>query len=111
MSRSSLCLSAAPPDAPAAPSFSAVTSSSLTATWTQPALNGGTLTSYQLQINGGTYGSFTTVYTGTALTFGVTGLAATTAYSLRVVITTSGGTATGTAAPVTTARESVAVCV
>jgi hypothetical protein len=75
--------------APAAPSkpsvvtFGPVTSNSAVINWVAPASNGSTITGYTLQEKTST-GDFSTVYTGTNLTYTSTGLAEGETYSYRV---------------------------
>ncbi len=73
---------------PDKPTLAAVTGSSttLTATWTKPDLNGGPdIAGYDLQYREGTTGTWTAfAHTGAALTTTITGLTADTSYQVRV---------------------------
>ena len=73
---------------PDKPTLAAVSgsSTSLTATWTKPGLNGGPdITGYDLQYRAGATGTWMDVtHTGTAVTATVTGLTADTSYQVQV---------------------------
>ena len=72
---------------PDKPTLAKVTGSSttLTATWTKPDLNGGPdIATYIVQYREGTTGVWTTEYNGNALTTTITGLTADTSYQVRV---------------------------
>ena len=72
---------------PDKPTLAAVTGSSttLTATWTKPGLNGGPdIATYIVQYREGTTGVWTTEYNGNALTTTITGLTADTSYQVQV---------------------------
>ena len=72
---------------PAKPTLAKVTGSSttLTATWTKPDLNGGPdIATYIVQYREGTTGVWTTEYNGNALTTTITGLTADTSYQVQV---------------------------
>ena len=73
---------------PDKPTLAAVTgsSTSLTATWTKPGLNGGPeITGYAVQYREGTTGTWTAfAHTGSGLTTTITGLTADTSYQVRV---------------------------
>ena len=72
---------------PDKPTLAAVTGSSttLTATWTKPGLNGGPdIATYVVQYREGTTGVWTTEYNGNALTTTITGLTADTSYQVQV---------------------------
>ena len=72
---------------PDKPTLAKVTGSSttLTATWTKPDLNGGPdIATYIVQYREGTTGVWTTEYNGNALTTTITGLTADTSYQVQV---------------------------
>ena len=72
---------------PDKPTLAAVTgsSTSLTATWTKPDLDGGpAIATYIVQYREGTTGNWTNAYNGSALTTTITGLTASTSYQVRV---------------------------
>ena len=72
---------------PDKPTLAKVTGSSttLTATWTKPGLNGGPdIATYVVQYREGTTGVWTTEYNGNALTTTITGLTADTSYQVQV---------------------------
>ncbi len=72
---------------PDKPTLAKVTGSSttLTATWTKPDLNGGPdIATYVVQYREGTTGVWTTEYNGNALTTTITGLTADTSYQVQV---------------------------
>ena len=72
---------------PDKPTLAAVTgsSTSLTATWTKPDLDGGPdIAQYFVRRREGTSGTWTNAYQGTALTTTITGLTADTSYQVQV---------------------------
>ena len=74
-----------PPGKPAAPTVTAVSHTSLSATWTAPTNTGPAIDAYNVQYRAGTTGTFTPwPHTGTAKTTTITGLAAGTSYQVQV---------------------------
>ena len=87
---------------PDKPTLAKVTGSSttLTATWTKPDLNGGPdIATYIVQYREGTTGVWTTEYNGNALTTTITGLTADTSYQVQVRANNGRPTATGPTPP------------
>ena len=74
------------PDAPGAPSVSAASATSLTATWTEPGLNGGpAITGYNVEYRVSTATTWDDwTHTDTATTTTITGLTADTEYQVQV---------------------------
>ena len=79
------------PDAPAAPTFTNVTSARATGNWIEPDDNGADITSYDLQIRQRTSGSYTTISGQTGLTYSLTSLMPSTIYQFRVRASNSEG--------------------
>jgi YD repeat-containing protein len=82
------------PGAPGTPSFTAITDTTATVTWTAAS---GTVTSYQYSVNSG---SWTSV--GTALTANLTGLSGATGYTVQVRAVNAGGNGPASSASFTT---------
>ncbi len=81
------------PDAPAVPTVTALSPTSLQVTWTAPNDNGATISDYDVQYRVGSSGDWTDAgYDGTDTTTPVTGLTAETTYQVRVRATNSEGT-------------------
>ncbi len=81
------------PGAPAAPSVSAASSSSLTVMWSAPDDGGSAITDYDVQYRAGTSGDWSDGgHTGTATTATLTGLSASTSYQVQVRATNADGT-------------------
>jgi len=72
-----------PPSAPGVPSFTNVTPNTATVQWTAAS---GTVTSYSYSVNSGGW-----INVGTALSAGLSGLSASTTYTVQVVATNSSG--------------------
>ncbi len=82
-----------PPSAPAAPTISASTVTSLTVAWTAPANTGPAITDYDVQYREGSSGAFTDAnYTGTQTSTTISGLTANTSYEVQVRATNDEGT-------------------
>ena len=80
------------PGAPAAPSVSAASSSSLTVMWSAPDDGGSAITDYDVQYRAGTSGDWTDGnHAGTATTATLTGLSASTSYQVQVRATNADG--------------------
>ncbi len=80
------------PGAPAAPSVSAASSSSLTVIWSAPDDGGSAITDYDVQYRAGTSGDWTDGnHAGTATTATLTGLSASTSYQVQVRATNADG--------------------
>ena len=80
------------PGAPAAPSVSAASSSSLTVIWSAPDDGGSAITDYDVQYRAGTSGGWTDGnHAGTATTATLTGLSASTSYQVQVRATNADG--------------------
>lgn len=90
-SEASTATSAAVPDQPSAPTFGTVDASSIVVNWTAPNSNGAAITGYQLQQKEGSGGAYSTVFTGTALTYTASGLNANTEYFFKVLAANSVG--------------------
>ena len=74
-----------PPGKPAAPTVTAVSHTSVSATWTAPTNTGPAINDYDVQYRAGTTGTFTPwPHTSTAKTTTITGLAAGTSYQVQV---------------------------
>ena len=82
---------ASPPDTPAAPTFTNVTSIRATVNWIEPEDNGADITSYDVQVRQGTSGTYSTVTDQTGLTYSLTGLTPSSVYQVRVRATNSEG--------------------
>ena len=82
------------PGTPGVPTFTNLTATAVTATWTAAS---GTVTSYQYSVNGGAWSSV-----GTALTVNLTGLTPVTAYAVQVRAVNASGPGAASSASVTT---------
>ena len=81
------------PGAPAAPSVSAASSSSLTVMWSAPDDGGSAITDYDVQYREGTSGDWSDGgHNGTATTATLTGLSVSTSYQVQVRATNAEGT-------------------
>jgi YD repeat-containing protein len=83
-----------PPSAPGVPSFTNVTPNTATVSW---AAASGTVTSYSYSVNSGGW-----INVGTALSAGLSGLSASTTYTVQVVATNSSGNGPASSASFTT---------
>ena len=102
------------PSAPATPTVSGETASSLTVTWTAPANTGPAITGYEVQYRAETGGAWTDAgHSGPALTVTLTGLTAGTRYEVRVRAANAdgpgawSGAATGTTTSVDLAAKRI----
>ena len=87
-----LCPGCTAPDAPSL-MLGSKSSSWISLNWAAPSPNGAAISGYTLQSDGGSGGvTFTTIYTGTALTFNATGLTGGMTYQFRVSATNGVGT-------------------
>ncbi len=82
---------AGPPSKPAAPTFGAITSTSIVVNWVAPGDNGSAITSYVLEQKQGVGGVFSEVFNGNGLTYTATSLANNQEYFFRVKAVNSVG--------------------
>ncbi|MEQ8414981.1 MAG: cadherin domain-containing protein [Imperialibacter sp.] len=82
---------AGPPSKPAAPTFGAITSTSIVVNWAAPADNGSAITSYVLEQKQGVGGAFSEVFNGNGLTHTATSLTDNQEYFYRVKAVNSVG--------------------
>lgn len=81
----------APPNKPASVTFSAVSATQVTVNWVAPGDNGSAITNYTLDQKIGAAGSYSTVFTGTDLSYMATGLTEDETYYFKVKATNAQG--------------------